>query len=468
MTEPTDGAEPGSPQDKAAEAEGLYGLAPQLVDNIREGLREGQTEAIARIMEPLHPADTADLIETLSGEDRRRIVDLLRRDLDGEVLTYLDERVRDEVVEQLDAAEVAGAIGELDIDDQVEVLEDLDEADQREILEAVPEPERTVLEEALAYPEDSAGRLMQREFVSVPSHWTVGDAIDFARAAVDLPDDFYDLFVVDAERRPIGTIPLSRVLRTRRQASLAGLMDTDVRTIPVTEDQEEVALMFRQYGLVSAPVVDEAGRIIGVITVDDVVEVLDEEHEVDLMHLGGLSEDDLYSSLVDTARARFPWLMVNLLTALVASVVIAVFEDTIERLVALAVLMPIVASMGGNAGTQTLTVAVRALAVKDLTAANARRVIGKELIVGVVNGLLFAALAGAVSWFWFGNPGIGVVMGVAMIITLVAAALAGMGIPLSLERLRVDPAVASGVLLTTITDVVGFFAFLGLAAFFLL
>jgi magnesium transporter len=257
-------------------------------------------------------------------------------------------------------------------------------------------------------------------------------------------------------------------LRTRRQASLAGLMDTDVRTIPVTEDQEEVALMFRQYGLVSAPVVDEAGRIIGAITVDDVVEVLDEEHEVDLMHLGGLSEDDLYSSLVDTARARFPWLMVNLVTALVASVVIAVFEDTIERLVALAVLMPIVASMGGNAGTQTLTVAVRALAVKDLTAANARRVIGKELIVGVVNGLLFAALAGAVSWFWFGNPGIGVVMGVAMIITLVAAALAGMGIPLSLERLRVDPAVASGVLLTTITDVVGFFAFLGLAAFFLL
>jgi magnesium transporter len=468
MTEPTRDASPAITEDETIESGGLYGLTPQLVENIREALRGDRTEAIAQLMESLHPADTADLIETLGGEDRHRIVELLRRDLDGEVLIHLDDPVREDVLDRLDAAEVADVIGELDLDDQVELLEDLDADDQREILDAVPAPERAALEEALAYPEDSAGRLMQREFVSLPMDWTVGDAIDFARSGADLPDDFYDLFVVDAEARPIGTIPLSRVLRSKREASLEDLMDRDVHTIRVTSDQEEVALMFRQYGLVSAPVVDDAERIIGVITVDDVVDVLDEEHEVDLMHLGGLSEDDLYSSLVDTAKARFPWLVVNLVTAIVASAVIGLFEGTIERLVALAVLMPIVASMGGNAGTQTLTVAVRALAVKELSAANARRVIGKELIVGAVNGLMFAALAGAISWFWFGNPGIGLVMGVAMIITLVAAALAGTGIPLSLERLRVDPAIASGVLLTTITDVIGFFAFLGLAAFFLL
>ena len=458
----------GDPRQDPAADEGLYGLTLYLVEGVREALHEDDVSAIENLIEPLHPADTADLIEALSGDERRLILDIMRGRLEAEVLTHLDEHVREELIEHFDAAEVAEAIGALALDDQVEVIEYLDEADQREILKAVPAPERAALEAALAYPEDSAGRLMQTEFVSAPARWTVGDTIDFARGAEDLPDDFYELFVVDAERRPIGTVPLSRVLRTRRPERLGALMDTQVHPVPVTTDQEEVALMFRQYGLVSAPVVDAAGGIVGVITVDDVVSVIDEEHEDDLMRLGGLSEDDFYSSVRDTARARFSWLSLNLVTAIVASGFIFLFQDAIDQLVALAVLMPIVASMGGNAGGQTLTVAVRALAVKELSAANAGRVVRKELVVGAINGLGFAVLAGLVSWLWFGELGIGLVMGVAMIITLVVAALAGTAIPLGLERLRVDPAIASGVFLTTVTDVIGFCAFLGLAALFLL
>jgi len=465
MTEPK--RDPRQSSAPAAEA-GLYGLTLYLVERVREALREDDVAAIESLIEPLHPADAADLIEALGGDERRLILDIMRGRLEAETLTYLDGHVREEVIEHFDAAEVAEAMGELDLDDQVELIEDLDAAEQQEILEAVPAPERAALETALSYPEDSAGRLMQTEFVSAPAQWTVGDAIDFARSAEDLPDDFYELFVVDDGRRPIGTVPLSRVLRTRRPETLGALMDTQVHPVPVATDQEDVALLFRQYGLVSAPVVDTAGGIVGVITVDDVVSVIDEEYEDDLMRLGGLSEDDLYSSVRDTAAARFSWLSLNLVTAIVASGFIALFQDAIDRLVALAVLMPIVASMGGNAGGQTLTVAVRALAVKELTAANARRVVGKELAVGAINGLIFALLAGAVSWLWFGAPGIGLVMAVAMVITLTVAALAGMAIPLGLERLRVDPAIASGVFLTTVTDVIGFCAFLGLAALFLL
>ena len=465
MTEPK--TEPGQTPAEG-EDEGLYGLTLYLVRRVREALQEDDVSAIEGLIEPLHPADTADLIEALSVEERRLIVDIMRGRLEAEVFAYLDDHVREEVIERLDPAEVADAIGTLDLNDQVEVIEDLDEADRRQILEAVPAPERAALEAALAYPEDSAGRLMQTRFVGVPADWTIGDAIDFARTAIDLPDDFYELFVVDAEGRPIGALPLSRVLRSKRPEGLAKLMDPEPRTVPVTTDQEEVALMFRQYGMVSAPVVDDAGRIVGVITVDDVVDVIDEEHEDDLMRLGGLSADDLYSSVIDTTRARFSWLLLNLGTAIVASGFIALFADSIDQLVALAVLMPIVASMGGNAGVQTLTVAVRALAVKELNPANASRIVRKEAIVGVINGILFAVLAGVASWLWSGSAGIGLVMGVAMIITLIIAALAGIAIPLGLERFRVDPAIASGVFLTAITDVIGFCAFLGLAALFLL
>ncbi|MBT7943891.1 MAG: magnesium transporter, partial [Alphaproteobacteria bacterium] len=283
----------------------------------------------------------------------------------------------------------------------------------------------------------------------------------------DLPDQFYDLFVVDPAHKPIGSITLSRLLRTGRAAAVTDIMGTDMKILPVTMDQEEVALVFRQRDLVSAPVVDEAGRLVGAITIDDVVDVIHEEFEEDIMRLGGVKEDDLYDATVATTQARFMWLLVNLVTAILASIVIGLFDATLEQMVALAVLMPIVASMGGNAGTQTLTVAVRALAMKELTPTNAARVIGKEALVGVFNGVLFAGLIGGVAWFWFGNSALGVVIGMAMIVNMFVAGVAGTTIPLALNKFGIDPAVASSVFLTTITDVVGFFVFLGLAALFL-
>ena len=309
---------------------------------------------------------------------------------------------------------------------------------------------------------------MQREMVVIPSAWSVGETIDHMRESEDLPDDFYDLFIVNPKHKPIGFVPLSRVLRTKRPVRLTEIMDTELKSIPLTMNEEDVAYTFRQYGLVSAPVVDEAGRLVGVITIDDVVRVIDEVAEEDLMKLGGLGESDLYNDFLETVRARSPWLVVNLLTAILASLVIGLFEGTIEKVVALAVLMPIVASMGGNAGTQTLTVAVRALAMKDLSSANARRFINKELVVGVFNGLLFAVITGAIAWYWFERPEIGLVIGAAMVVNLIVAGLGGTLIPIGLERVGVDPAIASTVFLTTVTDVIGFFAFLGLAAAFLM
>ena len=469
MTGPAhEGKEQAKP--KAAATEEGYGLQPDYVRAVAAALDQGDTERVEELVLPLHYADLADLLELLHPEERRLVIEIIRPQFDPEILTELDESVRQEVMAQLGTIDVAAAITELDSNDAVGLVEDLDEAAQQELLEAVPAEERTVLEQALTYPEDSAGRLMQRELVAVPAYWTVGEIIDYLRSAKDLPDDFYDLFVVDPKHRPVGTIPLSRVLRTTRPVPVGDIMDreADSKVVPVTMDQEEVAHLFRHQDLVSVPVVDEAGRLVGVITVDDVVDVIDEEAEEDLMHLAGVSETDIYRAIVDTIRARFPWLLVNLGTAIVASVVIGFFEATIEQIVALAVLMPIVASMGGNAGTQTLTVAVRALAMKDLTPTNALRVMGKEVLVGGVNGVLFALFAGTVAGFWFQDLGIALIMAAAMIVNMVVAGLAGAAIPLGLALRRIDPAIASAVFLTTITDVVGFFVFLGLAAWLLL
>jgi magnesium transporter len=445
-----------------------YSLAPELVEKVREALEQGQIEMVREMIEPLHVADVADLLEYLTKDELQLVIEGLWSFIDAEVLTYLDAAVREEVIDLLGPRELARAVTELDSDDAVEVFEDLDEEAQHRILSRLPRAFRALLEESLTYPEDSAGRLMQREMVVIPSAWSVGETIDHMREAEDLPDDFYDLFIVNPKHKPIGFVPLSRVLRTKRPVRLTEIMDTDLWPIPLTMNQEDVAYTFRQYGLVSAPVVDEAGRLVGVITVDDVVRVIDEEAEEDLMKMAGLGESDLYNDLLETVRARSPWLVVNLMTAILASLVIGLFEGTIEKVVALAVLMPIVASMGGNAGTQTLTVAVRALAMKDLSSANAWRFINKELLVGLFNGLVFAVITGAIAWYWFDQPQIGLVIGAAMVVNLIVAGLSGTLIPIGLERLGVDPAIASSVFLTTVTDVIGFFAFLGLAAAFLL
>jgi magnesium transporter len=466
MTEqPSDQTAQPPPSDGGEEG---YGLSSELVFAVEEALEAGRPEDAVHFIGDLHEADIADLLESLPRDDRARLVDALGVAFDPEVLPHLDAAIREEVIEQLGPERLARLLSALQSDDAVEVFEDLDEEFQHRILTALPRAYRHLLEESLTYPEESAGRLMQREVVVVPSAWTIGETIDYMRAAEDLPDDFYDLYIVNPKHHPIGFIPLSRALRTRRPVRLTEIMETDMKTVPLSMDQEEVAYLFRQYGLVSAPVVDDAGRLVGVITVDDIVHVIGEEVEEDIMKLAGVQEGDLYSAMLDTTRLRFPWLVVNLLTAIAASLVIGLFEGTIEQIVALAVLMPIVASMGGNAGTQTLTVAVRAIAMKDLTEATARRFVGKEILVGVINGVLFAVLTGLVAWLWFGNPAIGVVIGVAMIVNMIVAGLSGTLIPLGLERIGVDPAIASSVFLTTVTDVIGFFAFLGLAAAFLL
>ncbi|MEL6768696.1 MAG: magnesium transporter, partial [Pseudomonadota bacterium] len=342
------------------------------------------------------------------------------------------------------------------------------EEQRREVLEALDPADRIAITRSLSYPEYSAGRLMQTDFVRAPSFWTVGQMIDFMRASKELPEQFYDIIIVDAALKPVGLLPLAKVLGNRRPVKLGAIMNEDFHSLHVEDSQEDVGYAFKQYHLVSAPVLDDDGRITGVITIDDAVEALDDEAEEDLKRLGGVGDEEISDNVWEITKRRFPWLAVNLGTAILASLVIAQFDDTIAKVVALAVLMPIVASMGGNAGTQSLTVAVRALATRDLTGTNAGRVVMREAVVGLVNGLVFAVLMGVIAWFWFGDPGIGGVIAVAMVINLLAAALAGILIPLALDRVGADPALASGTFVTTVTDVVGFLAFLGLAALVLL
>ncbi|MCP5364744.1 MAG: magnesium transporter [Hyphomicrobiales bacterium] len=457
------------------EADGsrLDELGRPLVDAVIAALEDDSQSPVQDLLEHLHAADIADLLQSLDSDKRSQLVHVIDRGFLPDVLAELDDDVRDGIIEELGLAETAAAVADMDTDDALHVISELDEQDQQLILEAIPASDRTLIEQALTYPESSAGRLMQRELVALPVFWSVGETIDHMRHTADedpdrLPTDFFDVFVVDPGHRPVGSISLSRLIRTPRSVQLTDLMHTDLKVIKTTTDQEDVAFLFRQRDLTSAPVVDEGGRLVGVITIDDVVDVIDEEHEDDIMRLGGVSEDDFYRAAADTVRSRFTWLLINLGTAILASVVIGFFDATIDQMVALAVLMPIVASMGGNAGTQTLTVAVRALAMKELIATNALRVIGKELLVGMVNGVLFAVITGFVTWAWFGSFGLAAVIGLAMIVNLAVAGLSGATIPLLLERLKVDPAIASSVFLTTLTDVVGFFVFLGLGTWLLL
>ena len=458
---PSSGPAPAAIKPGSAEPIGLTDSATR---EILHALDRRQDTRVEALVNKLHVADQADLLEMVGPENRRILVDVLRPAFNPEVLPELDETVRDEVIDILSTAELAAAVTELESDDAVHLVEDLSEDDKKALLEAISETDREVVEEGLSYPESSAGRLMQRELVAVPASWHIGQIIDHLRSAADLPDEFYDIFVIDANRHPIGSVALSKAIRSQRAVIVQDIMNSELKLVPAEMDQEEVGYLFHQYDLVSAPVVDGNGRLVGVITVDDVVDVIEEEAEEDIMRLGGVSETDLHESLVTTTRRRFVWLLVNLGTAIIASVVIGLFDATIEQMVALAVLMPIVASMGGNAGTQTLTVAVRAIATKDLTATNALRVVNKEVLAGGVNGVLFAVLAGAVAYVWFGSLLLGLVIGAAMIFNMVVAALAGISIPLLLARVGIDPAIAAGVFLTTVTDVIGFFAFLGLAA----
>ncbi|MBL8908868.1 MAG: magnesium transporter [Rhizobiales bacterium] len=443
-------------------------LAPGYVEAVRRDLADPDPRAIRARVEGLHAADLADLIEALEQTERVRLIAMLGRSFDVEALAELDEAVRDELIEALPPEVVASAIDKLDTDDALYLIEDLDKAEQDEILAKVSQEDRVALNRALDYPENTAGRLMQTEYVAVPSFWTAGRAIEHFRTETDLPEDFVEVFVVDPTYHLVGTVPVSRILRSQPSTKISELMEQEQTVFRVTDSQEDVAYKFDQYNLVSAAVVDEDDRLVGMLMVDDVVDVIQEEAGEDILHLGGVGGGEAISDTVwQTTRSRFSWLLVNLATAILASWVISWFDATIEQMVALAVLMPIVASMGGNAGTQTMTVAVRALATRHLGPVNAMRVTLRESAVALINGLFFALIMGLFAWWWFGSDGLGMVIGAAMIINLLAAALAGILVPLALDSLDIDPAIASGVFVTTVTDVVGFFAFLGLAALWL-
>ena len=439
-------------------------LREEFVQRVRESVEAADRPAVLALVGDLHEADVGAVIEALDPELRPRLVELMGREFDFTALTEVDDTVREEILEELPSETVAEGVRELDTDDAVFILEDLPKDEQAEILEQLPAPERVALARSLDYPEYSAGRRMQTEFIAVEPHWTVGQTIDYMRETPDLPDRFWELYVVDPGRKLKGVVALDRLLRTKRPVPIADLVEEDLRPVLATVDQAEAARLFERYDLVSAPVVDDNDRLVGVLTFDDIVDVIEEEAEEDIKALGGVrGEEELSDSVWYTAKSRFPWLFANLLTALLSAWVISNFEDSIAKMVALAVLMPIVASMGGNAGTQTMTVTVRALATRELPGANTWRVVRREVLVGALNGLAFAVIMGTVAAFWFDVNDLGLVMGLAMVTVLAAAALGGILIPLLLVRLGVDPAVSSGPFVTTVTDVVGFLSFLGIA-----
>ncbi len=445
-----------------------FGLHPAFVDEVEDALVEKKNKRVRRLVADLHPADLADLLEHLEPKQCRRLVTVLKDQFNPDVLPELDEAVRDTVMNAMGFEDFAAALSQLESDETVYITGLLDPEQREAVLSRLPQADRMQIEQNLEYGEDTAGRLGQRELVAVPDYWTVGETIDYLRAARSLPDDFYVVFVVDPRHRPVGLVELSRLVRSRRPVRMRDIVDPDMEIIPPDMDREDVAYLFSQRDLVTAPVVEKSGRLIGQITIDDIVDVIEDEVEEDIFKLTGVSETDLFDAVLETVRGRFTWLVLNLLTAIIASVVIGWFQPTIEKLVALAVLMPIVASMGGNAGTQTLTVAVRGLATKDLDASNALRITGKEALAGLMNGLLFAVISAAVVYLWFNDIGLGLVIAAAMIVNLLVAGLAGITIPVALDRLKIDPATSSAVFLTTITDVVRFFTFLALGAAFLL
>jgi len=440
-------------------------LAMERMDAVLAAVQAGDVARLDVLFDPLHAADIADILEQINTSERAALLALWHGGIDGEVLSEIDESIREEVIAALPDSVVNEAMRELETDDLVDILEDLETPAQDKILEALDLADRVAVQQALSYPEYSAGRLMQREVVVAPEHWTVGEAIDFLRGAEELPDQFYHVILTDPRIKPVGFVTLGRILSSARTVRLRDIVEETFRTVSATDEEADVAYIFNQYHLISCPVVDGDGRLVGVITIDDAMNVLDEEHEEDMLRMAGVGDESAISDRVlETMRLRMPWLFVNLLTAILASLVISRFEDVIVQVVALAVLMPIVASMGGNAATQSLTVAVRALSTRDLTGANVSRVIWRETAVGLVNGVFFAVIMGLISAYWFQDHLLGIVIGVAMVVNLVVAGMAGIVVPVMMERAGVDPALASGTFVTTVTDVVGFFVFLGLAA----
>ena len=445
-----------------------YVINKQKMAIVLSALASGNRVDLTEVLEPLHPADIADIIEQLNTTDRARFIRLYDTEFYGDILSEIDEHIREEVISELKPDVLAEAVRDLESDDVVDIVEDLEEEQKETILMALDEGDRVAVQSLLSYPEQSAGRLMQREVVMAPEHWSVGMAIDFLRNDANLPEQFYHIVLVDPRLHPVGNVSLGKLMSSKRSVLMKEIIEDVFQVIPADQDEADVAYAFNQYHLISAPVVDMENRVVGVITIDDAMVVLDEELEEDIMLLAGIGDSSVSDTIIETVRGRLPWLAVNLVTAILASIVIAQFEATIAQFVALAILMPIIASMGGNAATQSLTVAVRAIATKDISSTNIGRVIRREVGVGILTGLIFAVSMGLIGVFWFGTAMLGVVIAISMLINLVVANLAGTTIPVILEKLGIDPALASGAFVTTVTDVVGFFAFLSIAGILLL
>ena len=439
-------------------------LIPSFVESIQSAIDNSEQDTLRIKTNGLHEADFGDLIEVLSADQRVKLVQLLGKDFDFTVLTELDESIRVSLVNELPTGDVAEGVSELDSDDAAYILDDLDETEQVAILDQISLSERLDIKRVLDFPETSAGRLMQTDYIAISDQWNVGQTIDYMREEQELPDSFYDIFVLDSQHKLKGSVALDKLLRSRRNRPILEILRETVEPVKATEDREVVARMFERYNLVSAAVVDETGYMVGMLTVDDIIDVIEEEVDSDYRSMAGVGDEEISDSILRTVRNRFSWLVINLATAVLASVVIGFFDATIEQMVALAVLMPIVASMGGNAGTQTMTVAVRALATNAIDRYNTSRIILRETSVGMLNGILLAICMGLLAGIWFSNFTLGGIIGVAMVINMIVAGMAGILIPITLNKFNFDPAIASTVFVTTVTDIVGFFAFLGLAA----
>jgi magnesium transporter len=459
--EEAQGAEPGLTAPPMRDAEGA--LNADYVAAVSAAVAAGDRDRVSALAADLHQADAGELIGAIDPELRGPFVQLLGDKFDFSALTELDDNVRLQVLEDLPANTVAEGVAELETDDAVYILEDLEDEVRHEILEQLPAGDRVALKRSLDYPEESAGRRMRSEFMAVPPFWTVGQTIDYMREADDLPDDFYEVFVVDPSFKLLGTVQLSRLLRAKRPVVLSELQDETRHVVHANEDQEEVARRFERYDLVSAPVVDESERLVGVLTIDDIVDVIQAEVDEDIKRLAGVGDEEISDTIFTSSRSRLPWLVVNAFTGFLAASVIGLFDGTIEQMVALAVLMPIVASMGGNTGAQAMTVTVRAIATRELSRRNMRRVIVRESAVGFVNGVAIAILVGIGAGAWFGDIDLGLVIGAALVVNMLVAGTVGVLVPMMLNRLKIDPAIASAVFVTATTDVIGFLAFLGLA-----
>ena len=431
-------------------------------------IKSSDIKFINQTLEDLHPSDVANLIENLSSETRAKLIEIEEFDIDPEIFVEINESIQTEILQLLSSDSIAKIIKRLESDNAISIIENLNIEKKNSVLDKLPPKDRFLLEEGLSYPEDSAARIMQREFTAVPSDWSVGQTIDYLRESKDLPEEFLEIFVVDNEFKPIGIVPSSRVLRTPREKKMNSIMREMPVLISVNMDKEEVGHAFENYNLVSAGVVNKNNKLVGMITADDVVTVVQEEAEEDVLRLAGVGDEEITDSVLIKTKRRFNWLLLNLFTALLATWVISLFGASIEQMVALAFLMPIVASMGGNAGMQTLAVTIRAIATKELSSGNFNKIVGKEFLIGILNGIIFAIITAIIVQFWFQEIKLSILIGISMILNMIVAGLFGILVPVSLKKVNIDPALASSVFVTTITDVIGFLSFLGIGSYFFL